>query len=703
MKVKLPQTSFMKVHSIGVKLFAILFAAMVLLSAVLGAVSYNTAKGIIKDQVSSSSVQAVSQAADKLDFLFAEYETSSRQMAVDQTLKADLETVSLPDGQVGTVEKTAAENRIKQKLDALAGSDDRLAGVRLVSVQKGTGYQSTGMASSRSDDETKTRLKAIDAGGGQPVWFPAMVKGFFNNSTVPVYAMGRELKNLQKPEAAYYLLYEFKASSLDTILSGLSIGDNSETRLLSEDGQITYAADTKLLATASDIKPDTASEAKSETAGKDSAQQGGFFTAEDKEGTSQWVVYKPLSTNGWTLIGFAPEKGFLSAANRMLVVTFGIILGAVIVAVLVGLYVARLVRKPLVQLNDLMEEAERGNLQVRTEFKSRDEIGMLGKGFNQMMDRISGLVGEANNSAAGVLNTSEELAHAARRTSETAGEVANVTREIALGAAGMAAEAENGEQVVETIGAGMQRMNEANRMMEEAARRVSGISGDGSGYMKELVEKTEAASSMAGELSQTSDKLRHNTELIRTILAPMAEMTRQTQILSLNASIEAARAGDSGRGFRVIAEEIRKLSEQSEASIGHVARMIDEISGDTEETAGVVGRISPVFAIQLDSVKEAADIFGRVASEMNLFLDQIQVSGAALGDLTEAQATLQRSMLSVASAVQQTSAATEEAASMSAMQFKVSEQLVGLSARLEELAGSMKKALTHFQTEEQAE
>ncbi|ANS77364.1 hypothetical protein AWM70_20895 [Paenibacillus yonginensis] len=681
-------------------MFAVLFAAMVAVSTILGVVSYQTAKGIIKSQVSSASRQAVSQAADKLDFLFAEYETSSRQLAVDQMLKADLETVALPEEETGTVRRTEAEKRIKQKLDGLAGSDDRLAGVRLVSVQGRTAYQSSGSPAYRADEAVASRLKQVDQSGGQPVWFPTMVQGFFDNSTEPVFAMGRLLKNLQKPEAAFILLYEFKAASLDKVLSGLGIGTSGETRLLSPDGGIVYAAEDKLLATSSDIRPgNTEGSNAVKGQGQQAKQQEGFTIQQDKKGRAQWVVYRQLGTNGWTLVGFAPERDFLSAANRLLLITLAVTLGAAAMAAGVGFYVARMVRKPLGQLYGLMEEAEQGDLQVRTSFKSRDEFGLLGQSFNRMMERISGLVGQAHGSSEGVLRTSEELAQAARRTSETAGEVAGVTREIAVGAACLAEDADKGGEVVEAVGEGMERMSEANRRMEGAARRVSAISGEGSGYMRELVEKTEAASSMAGELNLTADKLRRNTELIRSILAPMSEMTKQTQILALNASIEAARAGEAGRGFKVIAEEIRRLSEQSEASISHVAQMIEEIGSDTEQTAGVVSKISPLFAGQLGSVREAAGIFGSVAEEMEQFLAHIGRSSAALEELTSAQEVLQRTMFSVGASVQQTSAATEEAASMSALQFKVSEQLVELSARLEGLAGSMQRSLVHFRKE----
>lgn len=100
--------------SVGTKLFMILFVTVVTLSAVLGISSYMMSKEIIRGQVGSTSSQAIEQAADKLDFLFSEYEAMSRQLAVDQIVKADLETVTTPD--VGIIKKTDAETRIKNKL-----------------------------------------------------------------------------------------------------------------------------------------------------------------------------------------------------------------------------------------------------------------------------------------------------------------------------------------------------------------------------------------------------------------------------------------------------------------------------------------------------------------------------------------------------------------------------------------------------------
>ncbi|GAA0134844.1 hypothetical protein YSY43_16840 [Paenibacillus sp. YSY-4.3] len=104
-------------QSVGVKIFIVVFATVVTVSTVLGISSYLMSKQIIRGQVGLASSQAIEQAADKLDFLFAEYESISRQLAVDQGLRTDLETVTKQNADI--VKKTEAETRIRNKLEGL--------------------------------------------------------------------------------------------------------------------------------------------------------------------------------------------------------------------------------------------------------------------------------------------------------------------------------------------------------------------------------------------------------------------------------------------------------------------------------------------------------------------------------------------------------------------------------------------------------
>ncbi|WP_339255025.1 methyl-accepting chemotaxis protein [Paenibacillus sp. FSL P2-0136] len=720
---------FINFSSVGVKLFVILFCTIVLLSSVLGLTSYYAAKGIITDEVAAASSQSIVQAADKLDFLFAEYEALSRQFAVDPALKADMETVNRPSA--GTVARSAAEDRIRRKLDSVRGSDERLLGVRLVarSMVDAESYKSTGISGVRSDEGILARMKEIDNGKGNPVWFPVRAKGFFDAYSESAMTMGRLLRNIQNPAAEYYMLIEVKGQALTDVLSNLHIGLGGEIRILDSSGRVAYSADDALLGQASYIHtgalkdgaltgvqkgeeqklPGAVKSEERELTGKREnegqepagARQGESgkrsFTAGDEQGSAQLVVYQPLSTADWTLLGYAPVSDFTKSADRLLYITLLVVLAAALIALIIGYVLVRLIGRPLGKLARLMEEGEQGNLQVRTSFKGRDEIGRLGHGFNRMMEQISQLAGRSSNSAAEVLATAEQLVAASGAISGQASEVAAATGEIAGGAASLAAEAESSNAKVELMGGKTSEVAERNAVMAASAEKVMEVSDQGAERMKKLVSQSEDVLKLMDLIQENSAMLRDSTVLIRSILSPMIAMNKQTNILALNASIEAVRAGAAGRGFIVIANEIRGLANQSSESIASVSRITEEISSHIENTVKVVSEAAPMFHSQLASVRESSLIFGSVRAEMEVFSGVLNQSSAAVSELAEYQQQLGQSMASVISVVQQTSASTEEVASMSSQQFTVSRELVALSHRLEELAEQLKQSMISFQ------
>lgn len=674
-------------RSVGVKLFVILFCTIVLLSSVLGLTSYYAAKRIITNEVAAASSQSIVQAADKLDFLFAEYEALSRQFAVDSALKSDMETIHNPGA--GTVAKVAAEDRIRRKLDSVRGSDDRLLGVRLVarSMVDAESYKSTGISGVRSDEGVLARMKEIDNGKGNPVWFPARAKGFFDAYSESSMTMGRLLRNIQNPAAEYYMLIEVKGKALTDVLSNLHIGLAGEIRILDRAGNIVYGADNGLLGQPSYIQAaDTGVEGQKQS-----------FTAADEQGSSQLVVYQPLVTADWTLLGYAPVSDFTKSADRLLYITLLVVLAAAVIALVIGYVLVRLIGRPLGKLARLMEEGEQGNLQVRTNFKGQDEIGRLGHSFNRMMEQISRLAGQSSSSAAAVLATSEQLVLASGATRTHAREVAAATGEIAGGAASLAAEAESSNRKVELMGDKTDEVAETNAVMADSAGKVMAVSGQGAELMKKLVDQSESALKMMNLIQENSAMLRDSTVLIRSILSPMIAMNKQTNILALNASIEAVRAGAAGRGFNVIADEIRGLANQSSQSIASVSRITEEISGHIENTVKVVSEAAPLFSGQITSVRESSLIFESVRAEMEVFSGYLSQSSAAVKELTGYRQQLGQSMASVISVVQQTSASTEEVASMSSQQFIVSEELVALSGKLEVLAENLKQSMVSFQ------
>jgi len=677
----------LRFKSIGMKLFVILFCGIVALSTLLGLSSYQLSKGIIKDEVSLASSQAIVQAADKLDFLFFQYESLSKQLAVDADLKHDLEVIN--QAGIGTLQKHNLEEGIRSKLSSIAGADSRLLGIRLVkeNLVEVDSYKSAGISGVRTDDDIQAKLKEIKDAKGQIVWFPTSAKGFFNSYPEPALTMGRMLRNMKQPDAEYILLFEIKDKAITEMLSNLQIGESGQVEVITDQNRIVHAKDNARLETQSFIQIN-----------KDREKDETSFIADNENGVQQLVVYKTLNTTKWTMMGYAPLSDFVKGTNQLLYVTLIVILIAIIFALLIGYYVVRNMGRPLSQLCNLMEEGEKGNLQVRTTFQSEDEIGRLGSSFNQMMYQIGMLVDQTTRSAQEVLETADELTQVSKSTSLSAGEIADASREIAVGASNLAMEAESESVLAEYIAEKIHKVSTSNYAMEQSAYRVLQVSGQGSDYMDQLVHKTDVIVDMNRTIVSQAEGLKKSTASIQKILELMSNLTQKTNILSMNATIEAARAGEAGRGFMVVANEIRNLADSSKQSIQTVAEITDEIRRGIEHTTASLHAVSPVMAEQMMSVKEASTMFQNVKQQMDEFLNEIDNSSIAVKELIESQQLLSVSISSISAVVEETSASTEEVASMSSQQYVVSEKLVGLSNRLEKMSETFKHVLVKFKT-----
>ncbi|MFI2857780.1 methyl-accepting chemotaxis protein [Paenibacillus sp. JSM ZJ436] len=670
--------------SVGMKLFMIFFTAVLLLTSVLGWVALSVSRSIVLEQVSEATAGQLAQAADKVDFLFSQYEGISKQLAVDTLLREDLVIVS--DPAVSIVNKTAAEARIRERLNGAVQMDSKLQGVRLVSLDLGTStsYSSVGSSGTTSSEAIQAKMEHIVKANGQVVWFPTEIKGFMGNETKASISMGRLLKNLNFPRATYVLVIDVKERAIGDMLSNIQIGESGSIRMVTAEGRIVHDPDAQLLMSQSDL----------ELPQQDEAEQGAFYTDQD-----EMVVVEAMSTAPWVLAGYAPTDDFLQAADKLLWVTLAVIAAAIGIALLLGWFMMRHVGKPLNDMCLLMEQGEQGNLQVRTSFPQRqDEIGRLGLSFNRMMEQISGLADQTRASAVQVLATAEELADVSRSTSQTAGEIAAAMEQVAQGAGSLSQQAENENALAEHIGVQMGRVTQSHEVMQEAADRVLQVAGQGSRHMHHLVEKTEEIHQVNQQMVQRAEQLKDKASSIHKILELMNEIAKQTNILSMNATIEAARAGAAGKGFMVVADEIRELADSSKRSIHTVAGMTREIQEGVQHTVETLNRSAPLFDEQLQSVGEAQERFHNVQKQMDHFLVEIQGSTHSIQELLDAQQELTGSIASAASIVQESSAATEEVASMASQQYKVSERLVGLSGQLEQLSEQLKESLVKFRT-----
>ncbi|NBD25975.1 HAMP domain-containing protein [Paenibacillus sp. T1] len=667
-------------------LFLIIFCAILVCVLVVGLFSYSTSKTIIKDKVAESSSVAIKQSNGKLDLMFKNYESLSMQILLDKYVQDYLQQYKTA---TDDYDKFDVMKKISDAVQSYILGNQTIVGAAIIPISGDATAVTMGSTNITTADAQKSDwMKTITDGAGKLVWLPSKVNGYGTSAADPTFAMGRVMKNTVSNEGYFILIVEIRLKEIADQLQDLKLGEGSEIIIQDGANNVVFSGKEDQLGKASPIS----------LPADGKASESGSMTTTDSDGDEVLAMYNKFESTGWELLGTVPVEELIKDAKQIRNATYIIAGIAALLAIGIGLLVIRMVAIPLVNLRNLMNEGERGNLTVRSTISKKDEIGQLAQSFNQMMTQITVLVNQTNQSAQDVLATAGELSDASKKTAISAKEIAVATEEIANGATSLAVEAEKGSDLTTEIGHQMQQVTVANQEMGAAASEVEQASRQGTVYMNSLIEKTGMTEEMTRSMVEKVDRLKESTRSIRKILDVLNNMTKQTNILSLNATIEAARAGTAGKGFMVVADEIRKLADQSRQSIDVVGQITETIQREIDETVGVLSDAYPIFQEQIQAVKEANQIFLTVQGQMGDFVGRLGTVTNSIGMLESSQVVLSEAMSNVSAVAEESSATSEEVASLSNEQTNISEGLVRLSDKLETVSTGLRETLSRFRT-----
>lgn len=671
---QLKETKFENpIRSVGMKLFLLIFCSILACVLCLGWFSYSKSSSIIKQKVADATAQTTTQTAGKLSLLLDGYERASLQFITDSQFMSYLSTLSVTKDDY---EMFDTARKLNDKLNGIVMADNNYESISLVPKDPKDQFITTGSSTKKEAVMKASYLEQIDAGGGKAYWVPTLLKGLDGSRNQPTLSIGRKLSQGKD----YYLILEIKIKALEEQMASVNLGEGSSTYIVSEDGTIVFGPSVDQMGSKYPYEVPTVEEAKTiNFSGTDNLSSAGL-----------------IELNNWKLVGNIPVSLMVKDAKAISNLTWLMSLLAALIAAGIGIIVMMTVGRPLANLRTLMNEGEKGNLTVRSNIRKKDEIGQLSDSFNRMMEEITGLVRQTNESAQEVLETAAALTESSRKTAGAAKEIAVATEEIANGATNLAVESEKGTDLTISIGSQVQSVITSNVEMGQSASEVEEASRKGSEYMGTLIQKTGQTEDMTRSMVDKVDKLKESTGSIRKILDVLGNVSKQTNILSLNATIEAARAGTAGKGFMVVADEIRKLADQSRQSIGVVGEIVEKIQREIEETVSVLSEAYPIFQEQIESVREANQIFYVVQDNMTGFVQRLESATESVRNLEGAQATLSLAMSNVSAVAQESSATSEQVASLSNEQLNISDGLVQLSNRLEAVSGKLKESLSRF-------
>ncbi|HUC92463.1 MAG TPA: methyl-accepting chemotaxis protein [Paenibacillus sp.] len=664
-----------RLHSVGTNLLLLFFISIVAFVLVVGLVSYRISKQTITTQVANSSLQTIVQANEKLDYIFSDFQTMSDQLQNNTKLMDQLGSMLFFD--VPQEQRVAIHREATAALSNMLLSNPYVSGLYILNEEGSLGTSNKNVPPGFAEQPWFKQAAALEGGF---LWLGPREKGYLGlgEDGKELFGVARVLKH-SVGDSLGVLLIELDTALLTDTLNQVKLASGSVV-IRDASGGIAASADGGVPEQLEAFKPAAAS-------GQSTIGSGG---------SSLLAVYTTSEITGWTLAGFIPERALYAEARDIYRITIICAVTAAVLAILIGLLAARRIGRPITQIRDLMGEGAKGNLTVKSPLRRKDEIGELGDSFNRMIDNISFLVRDANGLTERVYQTAAEIADVSHKTSVSAKEIAAATESIALGADKLAEEAVDGNEITQDTFRQLMNVVDSNEEMASSAAEVSRVSQEGIDYMNRLTSDTRTVEHHALETAGKMERLRTSTGSIESIVDVMEQINRKTNILALNAGIEAARAGAAGKGFMVLANEIRMLASQSQESIQVVAGIVNTIREEINEASASFLQTRQIHAGQVDAVKRANDIFQSVHDAMEDVAERLEHNTLLLQQLKASQSALGESIGNVSAVSQQSSAVSEEVASQSAGQLAVSSHLVELSERLRQLSDELNASLSRF-------
>ena len=434
-------------------------------------------------------------------------------------------------------------------------------------------------------------------------------------------------------------------------------------------------------------------------------ENGETFTSTDYlvDGVRYYAVIVPLKGNDGSVDGmlFVGEpiaqksKDLQLGVVKMLGISIFLL---VVVAAIAALFVTK-IAKSIKALNTTLVSVSEGDLTVEVPqiaLNRPDEVGQMASALKSTVENMRGVLGDIEIVTETLVATGDELQKNADLSSTTADEIGCAIDDISKGAVSQAEDIETAKSSVSEMGDGFGHIIESVGLLNASADDMLDADEASAAIIEELSISNEETTRAIREVGERVDATDHSVQKIQEAVTLIASIADQTNLLSLNASIEAARAGDAGRGFAVVASEISKLAEESQDSANRIGEIILQLSADSQATVAVMSKMAEIAKIQQEKLEQTKTKFESVSKGIKLTIEQADSIRRESDNCNVSKGKVV-DIITNLSAVSEENAASTEETTASMQEFNATINLLAQSAKdLEQVAVKLEENVSFF-------
>ncbi|MCM3215869.1 methyl-accepting chemotaxis protein [Niallia taxi] len=379
-----------------------------------------------------------------------------------------------------------------------------------------------------------------------------------------------------------------------------------------------------------------------------------------------------------------------------LVISISIIAVFLLLSVLFGFYISRTIANPIKKLKSLMEKGENGDFSERAGYQSKDEIGSLSISFNSMADGIKELVETIGETSQALASSSEQLSASSEESSKASEHISETIQELAASSENQMTLMASSSKGINNVTGSTERISANAEKVAATAENTAEASKKGLRNIEEVTTQMNSINTNVGNLSVSINTLEGRIKEIGEITKAITDISSQTNLLALNAAIEAARAGEQGKGFAVVADEVRKLAEQSSQSAEQITSLISQIQVDTKTTIQSMSTAKNEVDLGLNIVQNAGNSFGEIEVSINDLVNLFEEVFVSLKELKDNTDVINVSVMEVNSMAEEAAANTENVSAATEEQVASMEEIAASSSSLANLAESLQELIRKF-------